>query len=71
MNIGDNAESLVDLQHSSDFWRRLSRAQDSLIKYGLTAMTDAVIADKILILDSLQGRDFISFNAMISNTKVI
>ena len=68
----DNAESLVDLpKHSSDFWRQaLLRAQDSLIKYGLTAMTDAGLsADKILILDSLQeeGKFHIMVNAMISN----
>ena len=70
----DNAVSLVALpKHPSDFWRQaLLRAQDSLVKYGLTAMTDAGLsADKILILDSLQeeGKFHIMVNAMISNTK--
>ncbi len=70
----DNAESLVNLpKRSSEFWRKaLLRAQDSLVKYGLTAMTDAGLStDKILILDSLQeeGAFGIMVNAMISNTE--
>ena len=70
----DNAESLVNLpKRSSKFWRKaLLRAQDSLVKYGLTAMTDAGLStDKILILDSLQeeGAFGIMVNAMISNTE--
>ena len=70
----DNAESLVDLpKRSSAFWRKaLLQAQDSLVKYGLTAMTDAGLStNKILILDSLQeeGKFGIMVNAMISNTE--
>jgi predicted amidohydrolase YtcJ len=70
----DNAESLVVLpKRSSKFWRKaLLRAQDSLVKYGLTAMTDAGLStDKILILDSLQeeGAFGIMVNAMISSTE--
>ena len=70
----DNAEQLVELpEHSSRFWRNaLLQAQDSLVKYGLTAMTDAGLsAKKILILDSLQseGQFGLVVNAMISNTE--
>ena len=70
----DNAEQLVKLpKHSSRFWRNaLLQAQDSLVKYGLTAMTDAGLSTrKILILDSLQteGSFNLVVNAMISNNE--
>ena len=70
----DNAEQLVTLpEHSSMFWRNaLLQAQDSLVKYGLTAMTDAGLSSrKILILDSLQteGNFNLMVNAMISNNE--
>ncbi len=70
----DNAMSLVDVpeQHST-FWRKaLLRAQDSLLAYGITAVTDAGLSTKqILLLDSLQreGRFHLFVNAMISNTE--
>ena len=70
----DNAESLVDLpERSATFWRKsLLRAQDSLVKYGITAMTDAGLSTKnILILDSLQeeGKFSLFVNAMIAHTE--
>ena len=70
----DNAGSLVTLpKYTHQFWRSaLLRAQDSLIKYGLTAMTDAGLhKDQILLLDSLQaeGKLHLTINAMISNTE--
>ena len=70
----DNASTLVTLPESThQFWRSaLLRAQDSLIKYGLTAMTDAGLhKDQILLLDSLQteGKLHLTINAMISNTE--
>lgn len=70
----DKAEQLVKLpKHSSRFWRNaLLQAQDSLVKYGLTAMTDAGLSTrKILILDSLQteGSFNLVVNAMISNNE--
>lgn len=68
----DNAETLVSLpEKDAAFWRNaLLIAQDSLVKYGLTAMTDAGLSTKkILILDSLQseGKFNLIVNAMISN----
>ena len=68
----DNAETLVSLpEKDAAFWRNaLLIAQDSLVKYGLTAMTDAGLSTKkILILDSLQseGKFNLVVNAMISN----
>ncbi len=68
----DNAETLVSLpEKDAAFWRSaLLIAQDSLVKYGLTAMTDAGLSTKkILILDSLQseGKFNLIVNAMISN----
>ncbi|MCH1534046.1 MAG: amidohydrolase [Schleiferiaceae bacterium] len=70
----DNAETLIVLPKlSSRFWRTaLLQAQDSLVKYGLTAMTDAGLSkNQILLLDSMQEeRQFKLFvNAMISNTE--
>ncbi|HCP40491.1 MAG TPA: amidohydrolase [Cryomorphaceae bacterium] len=70
----DNAQQLVTLpSHSSKWWRNvLLQAQDSLVKYGITAMTDAGLnTKKILILDSLQneGKFGLMVNAMISNTE--
>ncbi|MEY2963740.1 MAG: hypothetical protein RL754_1001 [Bacteroidota bacterium] len=71
----DNAESLVHIPPMSTvFWRAaLLQAQDSLVKYGLTAMTDAGLSkDQILLLDSMQeeGMFHLPINAMISNTEV-
>lgn len=70
----DNAETLVEVPNMSNrFWRAaLLQAQDSLIKYGLTAMTDAGLSkDQILLLDSLQeeGHFKLFVNAMISNNE--
>lgn len=70
----DNAETLVSLpEKDAAFWREaLLIAQDSLVKYGLTAMTDAGLSTKkILILDSLQseGKFHLVVNAMISNNE--
>ena len=70
----DNAETLVSLpEKDAAFWRNaLLIAQDSLVKYGLTAMTDAGLSTKkILILDSLQseGKFNLVVNAMISNNE--
>jgi len=70
----DNAESLVQVPELSNrFWRAaLLQAQDSLVKYGLTAMTDAGLSkDQILLLDSLQqeGSFKLFVNAMISNNE--
>ena len=70
----DNACSLVTLPKSTNqFWRNaLLRAQDSLIKYGLTAMTDAGLdKEQIFLLDSLQteGKLHLTINAMITNTE--
>ena len=70
----DNAEKLVKVpQPSNRFWRAaLLRAQDSLLKYGVTAMTDAGLTkDQILLLDSLQeeGSFKLFVNAMISNNE--
>ena len=70
----DNAESLVQMPKLSNrFWRAaLLQAQDSLVKYGLTAMTDAGLSkDQILLLDSLQeeGSFKLFVNAMISNNE--
>ena len=70
----DNAETLIEVPNmSSRFWRAaLLQAQDSLIKYGLTAMTDAGLSkDQILLLDSLQeeGHFKLFVNAMISNNE--
>ncbi len=70
----DNAETLVSLpEKNAAFWRKaLLIAQDSLMKYGLTAMTDAGLSTKkILILDSLQseGNFNLVVNAMISNNE--
>ena len=70
----DNAESLVTLPKlTSRYWRAaLLRAQDSLIKYGLTAMTDAgLTTNQIHLLDSLQeeGQFHLFVNAMISNNE--
>jgi hypothetical protein len=70
----DNAETLVSLpEKDAAFWREaLLIAQDSLVKYGLTAMTDAGLSTKkILILDSLQseGKFNLVVNAMISNNE--
>ena len=70
----DNACSLVTLPKSTNqFWRSaLLRAQDSLIKYGLTAMTDAGLdKEQIFLLDSLQteGKLHLTINAMITNTE--
>ena len=66
----DNAETLVQVPKlSNKFWRAaLLQAQDSLVKYGLTAMTDAGLSkDQILLLDSLQqeGSFKLFVNAMI------
>ncbi len=70
----DNAESLVTLPKLTNrYWRTaLLQAQDSLVKYGLTAMTDAgLTTSQILLLDSLQeeGQFHLFVNAMISNTE--
>jgi predicted amidohydrolase YtcJ len=70
----DNAEALVTLpEKDAAFWRKaLLIAQDSLVKYGLTAMTDAGLSTKkILILDSLQseGKFSLVVNAMTSNNE--
>lgn len=70
----DNAEALVKIPKLSNrFWRSaLLQAQDSLVKYGLTAMTDAGLSkDQILLLDSMQeeGRFKLFVNAMISNNE--
>ena len=70
----DNAESLVTLPKLTNrYWRAaLLQAQDSLLKYGLTAMTDAGLsASQILLLDSLQeeGQFHLFVNAMISNNE--
>jgi predicted amidohydrolase YtcJ len=70
----DNAEALVKVPKLSNrFWRAaLLQAQDSLVKYGLTAMTDAGLSkDQILLLDSMQeeGRFKLFVNAMISNNE--
>ena len=70
----DNAETLVQVPELSNrFWRAaLLQAQDSLVKYGLTAMTDAGLSkDQILLLDSLQqeGSFKLFVNAMISNNE--
>ena len=70
----DNAKSLVQMPKLSNrFWRAaLLQAQDSLVKYGLTAMTDAGLSkDQILLLDSLQeeGSFKLFVNAMISNNE--
>jgi len=70
----DNAETLVKVPELSNrFWRAaLLQAQDSLVKYGLTAMTDAGLSkDQILLLDSLQeeGSFKLFVNAMISNNE--
>mgnify|MGYP000665567070 FL=1 len=70
----DNAESLVTLPKLTNrYWRAaLLQAQDSLVKYGLTAMTDAgLTTSQILLLDSLQeeGQFHLFVNAMISNTE--
>lgn len=70
----DNAEALVKVPKLSNrFWRSaLLQAQDSLVKYGLTAMTDAGLSkDQILLLDSMQeeGRFKLFVNAMISNNE--
>lgn len=70
----DNAESLVQMPKLSNrFWRAaLLQAQDSLVKYGVTAMTDAGLSkDQILLLDSLQeeGSFKLFVNAMISNNE--
>ena len=70
----DNACALVILPKTSNqFWRSaLLRAQDSLIKYGLTAMTDAGLdKEQIFLLDSLQseGKLHLTINAMITNTE--
>jgi len=70
----DNAETLIEVPNMSNrFWRAaLLQAQDSLIKYGLTAMTDAGLSkDQILLLDSLQeeGHFKLFVNAMISNNE--
>ena len=70
----DNAESLVEVPAlTSAFWRdALLKAQDNLVKYGLTAMTDAGLSvEQILLLDSLQeeGQFHLLVNAMISNTE--
>ena len=70
----DNAESLVTLPKLTNrYWRAaLLQAQDSLVKYGLTAMTDAgLTASQILLLDSLQaeGQFHLFVNAMISNNE--
>lgn len=70
----DNAESLVTLPKLTNrYWRTaLLQAQDSLLKYGLTAMTDAgLTASQILLLDSLQeeGQFKLFVNAMISNNE--
>ena len=70
----DNAETLVQVPAlSNKFWRAaLLQAQDSLVKYGLTAMTDAGLSkDQILLLDSLQeeGSFKLFVNAMISNNE--
>jgi predicted amidohydrolase YtcJ len=68
----DNAETLVTLPKLINrYWRTaLLQAQDSLVKYGLTAMTDAGLSThQILLLDSLQeeGSFKLFVNAMISN----
>ena len=68
----DNAETLVTLPKLTNrYWRTaLLQAQDSLVKYGLTAMTDAGLSThQILLLDSLQeeGSFKLFVNAMISN----
>ena len=70
----DNAESLVTLPKLTNrYWRTaLLKAQDSLVKYGLTAMTDAgLTTSQILLLDSLQeeGQFHLFVNAMISNNE--
>jgi len=70
----DQAEALVQLpSRGNSFWRiALSQTQDSLAKYGITAMTDAGLHYKqILLLDSLisEGKWLIPINAMISNTE--
>ncbi len=70
----DNAETLIEVPAMSNrFWRAaLLQAQDSLVKYGLTAMTDAGLSkNQILLLDSLQeeGSFKLFVNAMISNTE--
>jgi predicted amidohydrolase YtcJ len=70
----DNAETLVQVPAlSNKFWRTaILQAQDSLVKYGLTAMTDAGLSkDQILLLDSLQeeGSFKLFVNAMISNNE--
>lgn len=60
-------------EKSAAFWREaLLRAQDSLLSYGITAMTDAGLNTKqILLLDSLQreGQFHLFVNAMISNNE--
>ena len=70
----DQAESLVQLpSRDNSFWRiALLQTQDSLAKYGITAMTDAGLHyEQILLLDSLitEGKWLIPINAMISNTE--
>ena len=70
----DRAQELVTLpKYDSKFWRMaLLQTQDSLVKYGLTALTDAGLHyDQILLLDSLieEGAWKLPVNAMISNTE--
>ena len=70
----DNAASLVTLPKlTNSYWREaLLQAQDSLVKYGLTAMTDAgLTTNQILLLDSLQEESQFNLfvNAMISNNE--
>lgn len=70
----DMAETLVELpEYTNEFWRAaLLQAQDSLVKYGLTAMTDAGLSHgQILLLDSLieEGKWHLAVNAMISNNE--
>ena len=70
----DRAQELVMLpKYDSKFWRMaLLQTQDSLVKYGLTALTDAGLHyDQILLLDSLieEGAWKLPVNAMISNTE--
>lgn len=70
----DRAEELVELpKYTTAFWRMaLLQTQDSLVKYGITALTDAGLHfDQILLLDSMidEGAWKIAVNAMISNTE--
>lgn len=70
----DRAEELVQLPEATNaYWRgALLQAQDSLLKYGLTAMTDAGLSTaQILLLDSMQssGQFHLVVNAMISNNE--